>query len=72
MWNTEDVPIPETPKTEENDNHPGPYEQGLDQMAASLEQGIEARQSHKASTQGEPHDLLGVAGMVTYFTRLGL
>ena len=57
MWNTEDVPIPDSPTTtQENNNHPGPSEQGLEQMAATLEQGIDAMQSNKASTQGEPQD----------------
>ena len=57
MSNTEDVPIPDSPTTtQENDNHPGPIEQGLEQMAATLEQGIDAMQSKKASPQGEPHD----------------
>ena len=56
MWNTEDVPIPDSPTTtQENDNHPGPIEGGLEQMAATLEQGIDVMQSNKASTQGQPH-----------------
>ena len=55
MW--KDVPIPDSPTTtQENDNHPGSIEQGLEQMAATLEEGIDAMQSNKASTQGEPHD----------------
>ena len=54
MWNTEDVPIPDSPQDNEKDNHPGPIEQHLDQMATSLEQGIEAMQSGQASIQGEP------------------
>ena len=38
MWNTEDVPIPDSPTiTQKNDNHPGPIEQELEQMAATLE-----------------------------------
>ena len=56
MWNTEDVPIPDSPTTQENGNHPGPLAQGLEQMAATLEQGIDAMQSNKASPQGEPYD----------------
>ena len=57
MWNTKDVPIPDSPATtQENNNHPGPIEPGLKQMAATLEQGIDAMQSNKASTQGEPHN----------------
>ena len=24
IWNTEDVPIPDSPQENENDNHPGP------------------------------------------------
>ena len=56
MWNTEDVPIPDSATTQENDNHTGPIEQGLEQMAATFEQGIDAMQSNKASTQDESHD----------------
>ena len=57
MWNTEDVPIPDSPTTtQENDNHSGPIGKGLEQMASTLEQGINTMQSNKASTQGEPHD----------------
>ena len=57
MLNTEDVPIPELPTTvQENDNHRGPIEQGLEQRAATLQQGIDAMQSNKASTQREPDD----------------
>ena len=57
MLNTEDVPFPDSPTTtQEKDNHSGSIEQGLEQMAATFEQGIDAMQSNKASTQGEPHD----------------
>ena len=56
IWNTEDVPIPDSPQDNENNNHPGPIAQELVQMAATLEQGIEAMQSGQASIQGEPID----------------
>ena len=56
MWNTEDVPIPDSPQDNENNNHPGPIEQDLVQMAKTLEQGIEAMQSGQASIQGGPID----------------
>ena len=44
------------PQPQENDNYTGSIEQGLEQMAATLEQGIDAMPSSKARTQGEPHD----------------
>jgi len=56
MWNVEDVPIPDSPKEKENDHHQGPFEQGLHKMASTLEESIEAMQSNKASTLGQPHD----------------
>ena len=56
MWNTEDVSIPDSPQDNENDNHPGPIEQELVQMAPTLEPGIEAMQSGQANIQGEPID----------------
>jgi len=34
----------------------GPFEQGLHKMTTTLEEGIDAMQSNKASTQGQPHD----------------
>ena len=49
MWNTKDVPIPDSPQDNENNNHPGPIEQELVQMAGTLEQGIKAMQSGQAS-----------------------
>ena len=49
MWNIEDVPVPDSPQDNENNNHPGPIEQELVQMATTLEQGIEAMQSSQAS-----------------------
>ena len=56
IWNTEDVPIPDSLQTDETSHNPGPIEQELVQMAATLEQGIEAMQSGQASIQGEPID----------------
>jgi len=56
MWKVEDVPIPDSPKEKENDHHQGPFEQGLHKMATTLEESIDAMQSNKASTQGQPHD----------------
>ena len=56
MWNTEDVPIADSPQDNENDNHPGPIEPELVQKKTTLEQGIEAMQSGQASIQGEPID----------------
>jgi len=56
MWNVEDVPIPDAPKEKENDPHPGSFERGLDKRATTLEEDINAMQSNKASTQGQPHD----------------
>ena len=57
MWNTEDVRIPDLPTiAQANDNHPGPIQQRLEPIPATLEQGIDAMQSNKDSTQGEPHD----------------
>jgi len=56
MWNIEHVPIPDSPKEKEKDHHPGPFEQGLHKMATTLEEAIDAMQSNKASTQGQPHD----------------
>ena len=56
MWNTEDVPIPDSLQTDENSHHPGPIEQELVQMATTLEQVIEAMQCGQASIQGEPID----------------
>jgi len=55
-WNVEDVPIPDSPKEKENDHHHGPFEQGLHKMATTLEEGTDAMQSNKGSTQGQPHD----------------
>ena len=40
MWNTEDVPIPDSLQTNKNSQNPGPIEQDLVQMATTLEQGI--------------------------------
>ena len=54
MWNTEDVPIPDSPQHNENNNHPSPVEQESVQLAATHEQGIEAMQSGQASIQEEP------------------
>ena len=55
MWNPEDVPIPDSLQDNENDNHPGPVEQELVQMAATLENNaIAAIQSGQASIQREP------------------
>ena len=56
MWNTEDVPIPDSLQTNEDSQHPSPTEQELVQVATTLEQGIEAMQSGQASMQGEPID----------------
>ena len=56
MWNTKDVPIPDSPQNNKNNNHRGPIEQELVQMATTLEQGIEAMQSGQASIQEEPID----------------
>ena len=56
MLNTEDVPIPDSPQDNEDDNHPGPIEQELVQMAATLEQRIEVMQCGQPSMQGEPVD----------------
>jgi len=56
LWNVEDVPIPDLPKEKKNDHHPGPFEQELDKMATTLEEGIDAMQSNKASIQGQSHD----------------
>jgi len=56
MWNVEDVPIPDSPKGKETNHHPGAFEQGLHKMATTLEEGIDAMQSNKARTQGQPHD----------------
>ena len=53
IWNTEDVPIPDSPQDNENDNHPGPVKQELVQMAATLEQEIKAMQSGQARIQRE-------------------
>ena len=53
MWSTEEVPIPDSPQDNENNNHPGPVEQELVQMVPTLEQGIEAMQSGQANIQGE-------------------
>ena len=56
MWNTEDVPIPDSLQIGEDTHHPSPTEQELVQVATTLEQGIEAMQSCQASIQGEPID----------------
>ena len=56
MWNTEDVPIPDSLQTNEDSHHPSPTEQELVQVATTLEQGIEAMQCGQASIQGEPID----------------
>ena len=56
MWNTEDVPIPDSPQTDEDSHPTSPTEQELVQVATTLEQGIEAMQSGQASIQGEPID----------------
>jgi len=56
MWNVEDVPIPDSPNEKDNDQHPCPFEQGHDKIETTLAQGIDAMQSNKASTQGQPHD----------------
>jgi len=56
MWNVEDVPILDSPKKKENDHHPRPFEQGLHKMETTLEDGIDAMQSNKASAQRQPHD----------------
>ena len=56
MWNTKDVPIPDSPQDNQNDNHPGAIEQELGQKATTLEQRIEAMQSGQANIQGEPID----------------
>ena len=45
MWNTEDVPIPDSLQTDKNSHHSGPIEQDLVLMTTTLEQGIEAIQS---------------------------
>ena len=37
MCNTEDVPIPDSLQTDENNHHPGPIEQELVQMETTLE-----------------------------------
>ena len=55
MWNVEDVPIADSPKEDENDHHPGPFEQGLYKIETTLEEGINVMQRNKASTHGEPH-----------------
>ena len=56
IWNTENVPIPNSPQDNEDYNHPGPIQQELVQMAATLEQGIKTMKSGLASIQGEPID----------------
>jgi len=56
MWNVEDVPIQDSSKEKENDHHLGPFQQGLHKMATTLEEGINAKQSNKARTPGQPHD----------------
>ena len=49
MWDTEDVPIPDSLHTGEDSHHPSPTGQELVQVATTLEQGIEAMQSGQAS-----------------------
>jgi len=56
MWNLDDVSIPDWHKEKENDHQPGSFEQGLPRMAPTFEEGIDAMQSNKASTQGQPTD----------------
>jgi len=56
MWNAEDVPIADSSKEKENHHHLGPFEHGLHKMAPTLEDGINVRQSNKATSQGQPHD----------------
>ena len=56
IWNTEDVPIPESPQDNKDSHHPSPTEQELVQVATTLEQGMEAMQSGQASIQGESLD----------------
>jgi len=56
MWNVEDVPILDLPKEKENDHQPGPLEKVLHKMATTLEESIDAMQSNKARTQGQPLD----------------
>jgi len=52
----ERVSIPPSSTAKENIHHPGPFEQGLHQMTTTLEKGIDAVQSKKASSPGYPHD----------------
>ena len=56
MCNTEDVHIPHSLQDNKDNNHPGPNEQELVQMGATLEQGIEAMLSGQARIQGKPID----------------
>ena len=56
MWNTEDVPIPDSLQTGEASHQPSPTEQELVHVTTTLEQGSEAMQSGRASIQGEPID----------------
>jgi len=53
MLNIKDVPFLDLPKKKENDHPPGSFEHGLHRMPATLEEGIDAMQSNKASTQGQ-------------------
>ena len=53
MWNTEDVPIPDSFQTDEDSYHPSPTEQELVHVATTLEQGFEAMESGQARIQGE-------------------
>ena len=56
MWNTEDVPIPDSLETNKDSHQPSPTKQELVQVATTLEQRIEAMQSGQASIQAEPID----------------
>ena len=57
IWNTEDVSIPDSPTTQKDDNHPGPIGQGLEQMAATLEQKSRPCRVTKLAFKANPTNL---------------
>jgi len=51
LWQVEDDLIPDSSKDKENDSHSGCFEPGLHKMATTLQAGVDAMQSNKASIQ---------------------
>ena len=54
MWNTKDVPFPDSLQTDKNSLHPCPVEQELVRMERTLEQGIEGMQVANPAFKVDP------------------